>query len=348
MSFFKISAPVNFLILIASAAVFDSRADVPMSSSSQQGTITQVTGQVQVFSHPSQKGGKLNGPAPHALFEGETYSVRTAKLGDIVDQGNIVRTAPGAQTRVVFENGDQFHVGSATSYRVKWGKTQGKTQVNLMYGKLRGIIEKGGPRTGLSIRTRSATMGVRGTDFFIATGGADHGTEVSVLRGSVAVTVETTKSKKAPVMELKSGYSTGIVPEELGKPNHAPPEIELRKTTQEELRAIQKSSEITQVPKGSSSSDALLVSPEVKQKVDSLEARALATTMKDIERHDPVMFAQLKVQSKEMTPQTVDQLNAMAVNKMVEKAPKAPEKRKPYKSEIEDLESGAYENYHQK
>jgi hypothetical protein len=326
-------------------------------ASEQVGTLTQVDGAVKLFTHP---GKSVQGPAPHALFENEYYSVRDAKMGDRVEKGNILRTAPGAKARVVYDNGDQFNVGSGTAYRIFWDKDASvtKTNVNLMYGKLRGIVEKGGPRGRLTVRTRSATMGVRGTDFFIAEGGEDGGTEVSILRGKVEVKAET---KEAKPVEVKAGYSAEIpAPPPVVKtpetkpaetkaeekkvaehPKEAPkpaPVVELRQTTKEDLVAIQKSSAIKIEPK---KEIAAVEKTEVTEKVKKLEEKAVQTTLKDIKQADPQLYAKLQTAPIKST----EELNAQAVHTLMQTAPKAPEKRKPYKSELEDLESGAYEKY---
>ncbi len=339
----------------------------------QVGTLTQIDGVVKIFSNPSKilpkdpakDGGSI------ALFEGEYFQVRDARIGDRMQKGNIVRTSPQAKARIVFENGDQFNVGPATAYRVTWDKdsVDGRAQVSLMYGKVRGIVEKGGPRSKLFIKTRTATMGVRGTDFFIADDGKDGATEVSIIRGSVEVKSSAPRSK--PV-QVKAGYSVSVVPPpqaaapatDLGSSQTgravpggggrgskavAPidhtivdftPKIELRQTTQEELSAIQKSSSL----EAKKTTDAAKPDAAVAQAVEALEKKAVKTTLKDIQREDPKLFAQLKAQSATQ-PASTDELNLMAVQKLQVDAPKAPSQRKPYKSELEDLDQGTYDKY---
>jgi hypothetical protein len=313
----------------------------------QVGTLTQVQGEVKVFSHP---GKEIQGPAPHALFEGTHYSVQDATVGAKIENGNILRTMPGARARVVFDNGDQYNVGSATAYKVGWKKdapAEGAPEVSLMYGKLRGVIAKGGPRSGLRVKTRSATMGVRGTDFFIAEEGLSGATEVSILRGEVEVKPTSAGSKPVTV---KSGYSATVTP------NAAPPsptpekaadeaqtaalpsKVDLRRTTQEGLIAIQKSSEVrTELRK-----EVTKTEEPVTRKVAELEKKAVATTLKDIQNHDPKLFAQLQDRKIDR----VEELHQTTVETLVKDAPKGPaNKRKPFKSELEDLEQGAYEKY---
>jgi hypothetical protein len=163
---------------------------VPASAGEPQaGTLAELQGEVKLLTHP---GKTVQGPAPHVLFEGNYYSVQDAKAGMKVARGNVLRTAIGGKVKVLFENGDQFYVGSGTAYKVNWtegGQGGKKPEINLMYGKIRGVVEKGGPRSGLRIRTSSATMGVRGTDFFHRrqrAGGRDPGFRASGIGGGQA------------------------------------------------------------------------------------------------------------------------------------------------------------------
>ena len=336
-----------FRNLVLNLALVSALAAPALAADTKVGTLTQVQGEVKVFRNPSKK---LPAPTPgatHALFEGEYYVVTDAKVGDSVENGAIVRTTPSAKARVVYENGDQFNVGPGTAYKIAWSdratadKGQiAKTEVNLMYGKLRGIIEKGGPRSKLQIKTRTAIMGVRGTDFFIASGGEDNGTHVTVVRGNVEVKPEPAKDapKDAPpakAIEIKAGMSAEVTPPvEVSKSAPAvAPAVELRKSTQEDLIGIQRTSVINKATAAATTEEA--------KKVEQLEKKAVETTMKDIKATDAKLYAELtKDPSK-----TNDAVNSKAIDKLLAVAPKAPEKRKPYKSELDDLEAGAYEKY---
>jgi hypothetical protein len=306
-------------------------------SNEQTGTMTQVEGSVKIFSHPSKILQKESG-APHALFEGEYFLVADAKVGDRVEKGNIVRTAPGSKARVVYENGDQFNVGPATAYRVTWneGTSKNHTQVTLAYGKLRGIIEKGGPRSRLQVRTKTAVMGVRGTDFFIAQNGTHEATEVSIIRGEVEVSPQDSKAKPVAV---QAGYSAAVTMKETTTNQKVDPKVELRKTTQEEFVGIQKSSTL------SHSNRMIASAPETQKTVEVLEQKATATVLKDIQTHDKKLYATLEKQSEGDLKITVDKINQAAIANLIKEAPKAPPKRKPYQSEMEDIEDGAYEKY---
>ena len=279
-----------------------------------------------------------------------------AHPGDRVEQGNIVRTSPGSKARVLYDNGDQLTLSGGSAYRVKWSKdgsgADAKPDLNLMYGKVRAMVAKGGPRSKLTVRTRSATMGVRGTDFFVADGGAgpNAGTEISVIRGEVAVQGPEQKAKSIPV---KAGFSAEVPPpapiapkaekavEKKGSGVEAPaqipePVIALRQTTQQALSAIQKSSEVK-----------VAIADEVKKddklavQLATLEKKAVEATMTDIKKEDPKLFAQLQANP---TMSAVE-IQGRAVEVIKKEAPMAPARGKPSRSELENLENGVYEQY---
>ncbi len=311
-------------------------ADEKKEADTQAGTITQTLGTVQLFTQPMKKISESpESPPPHALFEGMYYSVKTAKVGDVVENGDIIRTAPGAKARVVYQNGDQFNVGSATSYKIAWNKDSGKSDVRiqLMYGKIRGIISKGGPRNRLRVRTVSATMGVRGTDFYIFES-VGKGTEVSVLRGAVGVKPA---AGKAPAAEIKAGFSAAVnaatsAPAVSGaNPPLVQPSIELFKTSKQEIQEIQKASEISQVPVAQQSTT-----------VAALESQAVQTTLNDIKEHDPVLYSKIQAAPAALS---VEDLNRQSLQAAVEQAPVSSPRRKPKKSELEDLNSDVYQKY---
>jgi hypothetical protein len=125
--------------------------------------------------------------------------------------------------------------------------------------------------------------------------------------------------------------TAAAAPAETETPAAPPAKVELRRTTQEGLIAIQKSSEVkTEIH-------------EEVARIEALEKKAVETTLKDIKAHDPKLYAQIEATH----PRRVEQIHASAVQNLVKDAPKAPAKKKPFKSELEDLEQGAYEKYFQ-
>ena len=326
--------------------------------------IIKITGDVEVFSDPAQK---VAGPPPHALFQGKYYSVNKAKLGQKVQFGNIVQTGNDSKARIIFNNGDQLNVGPGTAYEITWTeKTQAKASgsiINLMRGQIRAVVSKTGPRNNLQVKTRYASMGVRGTDFYVSSQGNAGPTQVSVLRGEVAMKVEAPKlsaaSKKVaklpPVEELKvkSGYlakveapvvveapkaqeiTTTEVTTKLPVKKIEAPVMKLERLNQQELVTIQQVSTI-QVKK----EEQQKISQEMAKEVTKLEKKAVESTLEDIKEYDPTLYKTIK----EQKVTNVAQVNAQVVQKMYKTAPKAPVK--PGVDELKELEEDAYERYY--
>jgi hypothetical protein len=289
-------------------------------------TLAQTEGKAQLFTHPSKKphAGSSVKEGTMAFFEGEYYLIQDAKVGNRVENGNIVRTLPGAQTKVIYDNGDQFYVGPGTAYRVSWNdKAKADnadkldTKINLMYGRLRGVISKDGPRKKLQIRTRAATMGVRGTDFFIADNGPNGETEVSVLRGSVEV-----KPVNGSTQEIKTGMSASVTQK-----------LEVRETTKEDLNGIQKASTLP-VPQATPSAQ-----------IAELEKKAVNVTTQDIKTYQPEIYKQLAAELAQVS--RAEQLNTKLIEIASVKAPSAPPKRrKPRITELKESDEGdLYDKY---
>ena len=89
--------------------------------------------------------------------------------------------------KIVYKNGDQFNIGEGTSFEIKWKSNKSPPTGNLLYGSIRGIISKKGSRSGLIIKSKSAVMGVRGTDFNFTQRGTSGKSAISVIRGKVDV-----------------------------------------------------------------------------------------------------------------------------------------------------------------
>lgn len=316
-------------------------ADALASSPSQTGTLTHTEGAVKLFTQPSKS---FEGASPRVLFEGNYYTVREAKVGDQVEKGNVLRTAPSAKAKLIFENGDQFMVGPGTAYRVDWNEAQNTApKVNLMHGRIRGVVSKQGPRSGLTIRTRSATMGVRGTDFTVADHGPVFGTEVAVLRGKVEVKPQAAQAK---AVEAKAGSTVEVTPAKAVAETRgiavsavkAADVIEVRKTSKTELVEIHQATTVEKEIQRS-----VAVSENTRKKVQALEKKAVQTTLADIKASDPALYAKLQT---EKAP-TTELLNASAVETVFEKAPARPTRRakKPSRKALEEIESDAYDRF---
>ncbi len=290
------------------------------ASEAQVATVSQVEGRAQIFSHPSKKLDPKSGEGKGLIvsFEGEYYRVRDLKPADRVENGNLVRTFPGAKAKIIYDNGDQIYVGPGSSYRISW-KADNKIapEIRLAYGRIRGVISKEGPRKKVIIRTRSAVMGVRGTDFFISDEGEGE-TSVSVLRGAVEV---------APAQGKPTVVETGMTAEVAQKVIEVP----LRKISREDLGEIRVTS--TLPVKKEAPAEGLKV----------LEQKALEVTLKDIKIYQPELLKDIPTAVSGGV--SIPDLNSKVVDLAAVAAPSIPKKKRPG---LEELKSPDGVDYYEK
>ncbi len=327
------------------------------------GTITQKRGSVEVFSNPSTQ---IKGNPPHALYNGLYYSVQEAKVGMKIDQGNIIRTGKASIARIVFANGDQYIVGPGTEYSSSWKKEAKKTAtlMNLVRGKVRAVISKGGPRSNLNIQTKTASMGVRGTDFYVTANGYKKST-VSVLRGEVSVKPKVTETKiiekagkkiekiivkEAPEIKVSKGFVAEVKEtpkEEISLPDTGKkivaktvekPMVNVRQTSKVELASIQKNTVIRETQSEKEQMQKTL-SKEVIAKIEELDKKSVSATLTDIKHYDPALYNKLKEEKVD----TVAAINTTVVKKIFETAPERPAKAT--EEDFEDIKVNAYEEY---
>ena len=272
------------------------------AAGNQVATLSQVTGKVQIFSHPSSKAptGKRPDETSLAFYEGKYYLIKDAAVGDRVENDNVVRSMPGGQATVIYDNGDQIYLGNSSAYRIHWksGKTKAEAppELDLVYGRLRGVISKEGPRQKLKVKTRVAVMGVRGTDFFVVDDDPKGEVGLTVVRG--AVEVETKSGKK---VEVKTDMTADLSEK-----------AEVRKTSRDDLAEIQES----------------IAPPAVQEKpemITELEKKALEVTLKDIEIYQPETFQALQKDGKKQESLLV--INTTVIANAKEIAPVATRKR---------------------
>lgn len=307
-------------------------------SSSNVGIIVKKKGKVELLSSPSKNFIEGKGVV---LYEGLYYLQKKARPGLKIKNGDILRTGSGSKARIVYKNGDQFNVGEGTAFKISWEKTtvnkKPASTINLINGAIRGIVSKKGPRSKLTVRSRSAVMGVRGTDFHFAQRGTSGKTSISVLRGKVEVAK---KEKPKEKVNIAQGFSAElnqkVIPTKQEKKQSASKvlaSLEIVKTTKNDLVEIQKDSKIINEDKEE-------VSKEVKQELVQLEKSAVKTTLEDIKEYQPEVYEKLK--DKEITQ--VDTVNTVVVTKALEKAP-VKKAKKGFEDMGIDLDEDSYKKY---
>lgn len=121
----------------------------------------------------------LAGSAPAAFAAGDfgvvmavsgeaVIGVKPVKVGDKVDENDVVTTGKRSYVRILLREGVAMQVGSESTMRI--ARREGEpTTVDLLKGFVLSRVKKSDPaaaRDKFRVRTASASLGVRGTTFF--------------------------------------------------------------------------------------------------------------------------------------------------------------------------------------
>lgn len=241
------------------------------------------------------------------------FKIVPAEKGMKLDNGYVVTTGPQSKIKIVFNNGDHFFVAPNTQYYIEWKrqhlKDEDPSTMNILRGAVRGLVEKGGPRSGMQVVTKNTVMGVRGTDFHVSHLNSGS-TQISVLRGEIDL-----KSPKKEDVKIQSGQT--YVTKEANS--------QLSQLTKSELKTI--------------AQEATIKTADVKEpELVALEKKAASTTLNDIKEYQPQLFEKVK-NSKNIDS---DSLALTTVEKLQETAPE--KKKKPDWAEMID-DRDPYDTY---
>lgn len=112
------------------------------------------------------------------------------KRGMIIKKNGLLKTAKSSFLRVQFKDGSLLNLGPSSAMAISHEDPKKPKLVELLKGKLRGVINPNQkPQEGFEhkmiINTRSASMGVRGTDFVVVYNDKNHITSNITLKGEV-------------------------------------------------------------------------------------------------------------------------------------------------------------------
>ena len=174
-------------------------------------TLVKVHKKVDLLTAPSKE---IKGDGVHVKFLDRYYKYRMAKVGERLRNGDVIRTAVNGFARIIFNNGDQINIAPGSSYKIVWGDIAKEYKTSspslyLLYGKIRAIFETDGPRKSIKLRSKNASMGIRGTDFFVDSKTMIEGSTLLVIRGKVAIT----NYKTQETIEVGRGYHAKITVE---------------------------------------------------------------------------------------------------------------------------------------
>ncbi len=135
-------------------------------------------------------------PSDRIVVIQTTLGNRVGVRGTVLKTGEHVKTGPRASARILYPDGSKLLVGKGSEIVVA-GNSQGTEWTNLESGEVRGVVKKTSQasansalpaaRHRFAIRSKSAVMGVRGTDFFFSLDEAVGDARVVTLEGTVEV-----------------------------------------------------------------------------------------------------------------------------------------------------------------
>lgn len=112
---------------------------------------------------------------------------------DVVREGSTVRTGPRSLVKIWLTDQSTLTIGADSSVKIQPVKAGEPMLVDLVGGTLRAKVTKsteigvdGNPREKLYIRTKTAALGIRGTDFYVTYNAANEGTTLLTFEGLVA------------------------------------------------------------------------------------------------------------------------------------------------------------------
>lgn len=111
-----------------------------------------------------------------------------AKMGDELKENSIITTLEKSFLKIQFADGSQITVTPLSSIRLSKLDKKEPSLVQLVSGKLRAQVQKKNDREyGLFIKTQTASMGVRGTDFEVIYNTENNITSALTFTGEVAL-----------------------------------------------------------------------------------------------------------------------------------------------------------------
>lgn len=299
------------------------------------GVITMVKGPVEVFIRPTDV---PDTSKPTVKFENKFYTIKKAKIGTKLKFDQVIKTGPSSKLKINFINGDSMMIGPGTAYSLKSlkgtikGRKKKSQMIHLIYGKIRAVVSKTGPRNNMRVKTKAAVAGVRGTDFYISYNPSEGVTRVDVLRGKVTVKGSHTQKTQS----VQKGFSLQISIDKKTKKSIA----KLKPITKEKLIEIQKETIVkVDVQAMQKQTD------EIKKLVEELEIKAKKVILDDIKADDPEKY---KTVISKFNKLTADEINQAVIKDLEEKAPTEPEMAKISEGDLQNSlenQSDAYKKY---
>ncbi len=122
----------------------------------------------------------------------KTQDGKTLALKDVVRPGSVVKTEPKSFVKLLFADQSQMSVGPDTTLKIEPTKPGDPSLVNLVGGQIRAKVTKdllkgNEDKEKMLIKTKTAAMGIRGTDFNVSFNSLNGVTALITFEGSVAM-----------------------------------------------------------------------------------------------------------------------------------------------------------------
>ncbi len=306
--------------------------------------IVKYYGKVHLFVNPAKT---KTGKGPFAKFNDIYYQVRKPKKGSKLKPYERIQTGDRSKVKLIYQNGDQITLSANTSYEVKLEGESGikKPIFDMLFGKIRGLILKGGDRAGMKVRSSSMVMGVRGTDFYVTARGKSGASEISVIRGKVSVMPRGRKQKKSVIVPAGFSVEVPSVTESAGLPEDTDDKSSSRqkKVLMVKPTTKQKVAEIFRdtIIKKEDIIEETSTDPKLAAELLELERRAIENLKLDIKGEDPELYEIIrKIPPNEMNSSEL--IQAISTKKAFDIAPKAKKSKASYE-DLKDLD--VYDKY---
>ncbi|RZA05534.1 MAG: hypothetical protein EOP11_12605, partial [Proteobacteria bacterium] len=122
-----------------------------------------------------------------------TGAGQALNLKDLVEPGTTITTGPKSFVKLLFPDQTQMNIGPASTLRLEATRPGEVSLVSLVAGQIRAKVAKdpfssrGPSKEKLVVKTRSAAMGIRGTDFNVSYNPANRLTALITFEGHVAM-----------------------------------------------------------------------------------------------------------------------------------------------------------------
>jgi hypothetical protein len=117
-------------------------------------------------------------------------SMKKVKKGDWIEEGSVIKTAPRSFCKLSFIDKSSMNVGPKSEMKIEKFDKKDAGVINVISGKIRSQVtkdyldmDKG--KSKLFIKSKSAVMGIRGTDFMFAANKRTGATTAVLFEGSV-------------------------------------------------------------------------------------------------------------------------------------------------------------------